>query len=192
MSFWDSKNLPIYNLKGGFMLPQYYIGDSINAPLNNDDDNNTFMLDQYALKSSLRPGNDFNLPQPATSTGDPNTNNSNNSDNDNAVSRMLSRFRDPDSSEEKGFLSNVWSKLTGDSTSESDDERTVSSKSEVCSPCSPTDVNKGDNCDGCDGFLKTTGCRLSKITKDCDKKKLKEKYLKYKKKYLKAKYNIDL
>ena len=173
------------------MLPQYYIGNSIDAPLNNldDDDNNTFMLGQYAFKSSLRPGNDFNLPQPATSTSAPVTN----EDKSKKINTLVDSLKSSDtSSEDKGILSNLWSKITGDSTSESDDARPVSTKSEVCSPCSPTDINSGDNCEGCDGFIKKSGCKISKIMKDCDKKELKEKYLKYKKKYLKAKYNIDL
>jgi len=166
MSFWDSSKLPTYNLKGGFMLPA-----------------NAFMSD-------FTPGGTFlNLPQPATSTSAPTQENS--SDQDKAVTNLVSNLSDSESSEEKGFISNLWSKIIGDS-SESDDERSVSTKSEVCSPCSPTDVNRGDDCKGCDGWFKKAQCNVSKLTKDCDKKDIKNKYLKYKKKYFKAKYNIDL
>ena len=136
MSFWDSKNLPVYNLKGGFMLHN------------------------HAFTSDFTPGGvHLGLPQPATSTSAPNLNNS---DNKNAVSKLLSRIRDAEEEDEEGFLSNLWSRITGDSTTESEDERSVSIKN------------------------------VSKIMEKYDEKELKEKYLKYKKKYFKAKYNIDL
>ena len=139
MSFWDSKNLPIYNLKGGFMLPE-----------------NGFSYDFVPGSSYL------NLPNPPTSTHEPVINNDKKS------------IRESPS----------------DTSSDSDDKKSVSNKTEVCSPCSPSDVDKGDDCEGCDGWFKKARCNVSKIYTNCDKKDVKDKYLKYKKKYINIKYNI--
>ena len=68
MSFWDSKNLPTYNLNGGFMLPQ------------------------MGFRSDFTPGGMYlNLPQPPTSTSAPAVKDS---DDENAVTKMLSRLGD--------------------------------------------------------------------------------------------------
>ena len=95
-----------------------------------------FMLPANAFMSDFTPGGTYlNLPQPATSTSAPTQENS--SDQDNAVTKLLSNLNDSES-----------------------DERSVSTKSEVCSPCNPTDVNRGDDCKGCDGWFKKARCKV--------------------------------
>ena len=107
MSFWNSNNLPTYNLKGG----------------------SAFMLPQAGFTSDFRPGGTFlSLPHPSTSTPDMRDEKTIR-DTTKRLTKLTGKSSDSsDSSDSESFISKWWSKIFNSKVLSSMDKKILKEK----------------------------------------------------------------